>query len=350
MRAVVIREHGGLDRLEVAERPIPEPGPGEVRVRVAAAGINHLDAWVRRGVPGHVFPLPIVPGCDGAGWVDALGAGVQGLRPGQRVVLAPGVVAAEDAATAAGVDQLSPGYGILGETRDGTCAEHVVVPARNALPLGADVSFERAAAFPLVHLTAWNMVVRRAGLVPGETVLVHAAGSGVSTAALGIARLCGAARVLATTSSPAKAERARALGADLVLDYTDPGWPRAARQATGGAGVDVVVDHLGPVTFEASLKALARGGRYVFCGATTGQRADLHLNLAFFKNLSVLGSTMGRLGDLHRLLTLLEAGRLDPVVDAVLPLEDVREAHRRLEAREVFGKLVLATGARAPGA
>jgi NADPH:quinone reductase-like Zn-dependent oxidoreductase len=341
MRAVVIREHGGYDKLQFEERDVPEPGPGEVRVAVRAAGLNHLDAWVRRGVPGHVFPLPLVPGCDGAGLVDALGAGVGGLEVGQRVVVAPGVVAREDARTAEGLDQLSPSYGIFGETRDGTCAEYVVVPARNAIPLAGHVPFEKAAAYPLATLTAWNMLVRRAALQPGERVLVHAAGSGVSSAAIQIARLVGAGQVLATTSSDAKAERARALGADAVVDYRDPAWSKEVKRLTGGAGVDVVADHVGEATFGASLKALARGGRYVFCGATTGPSVEMHLNLVFFRNLSVLGTTMGSLGDVHHLVRLLEAGRLEPVVDAVLPLDQVAEAHRRLEAREVFGKLVL---------
>jgi NADPH:quinone reductase-like Zn-dependent oxidoreductase len=254
------------------------------------------------------------------------------------------VTAGEDAQTAAGQDHLSPTYGILGETRDGTCAEHVVVPARNVLPLADSIDFPTAAAFPLVTLTAWNMVVRRARLEPGETVLVHAAGSGVSTMAIQIARLCGAARVLATTSSDAKAARARDLGADEVLDYTDPQWSRAVKRATSGRGVDVVIDHVGQATFGASLKALARGGRYVTCGATTGPVVEAHLNLVFFRNLSILGSTMGSLGDVHRLLGLLEAGRLAPIVDDVLPLDEIAEAHRRLEAREVFGKLVLLPG------
>ncbi len=341
MQVVVIREHGGLDRLLFEDRPVPEPGPGDVRVAIRAIGLNHLDAWVRRGVPGHAFPLPIVPGCDGAGFIDALGPGVAGLEVGRRVVLAPGVVAGDDAWTASGDDHLSPGYGILGEARDGTCASYVVVPARNAIPLADAIEFTTAAAFPLVALTAWSMVVRRARLEPGETVLVHAAGSGVSTMAIQIARLAGASRVIATTSSAAKAARARDLGADEVLDYTDKDWSRAAKRATGGRGVDVVLDHVGAATFGDSLKALACGGRYVTCGATTGPRVEAHLNLIFFKNLAVIGSTMGRLGDLHRLIGLLEAGRLAPIVDDVLPLSEIREAHRRIEAREVFGKLVL---------
>ena len=341
MRAAVIREHGSYDKIVFEDRPVPEPGPGEVRVAVKAAGLNHLDLWVRRGVPGHAFPLPMVLGCDGAGLVDALGEGVPGLEVGQRVILAPGVTSGEDAATAAGADHLSPYYGILGETRDGTNADYVVLPARNAIPFSDAISFPEAAAFSLVSLTAWNMVMRRAQLQPGETVLVHAAGSGVSTAAIQIARLAGAGKIIATTSSAAKADRALALGADEVVDYTDPGWSKAVKNLTGGAGVEVVIDHVGVATFGSSLKILSRGGRYVFCGATTGPTTELHLNLVFFKNLSVLGSTMGSLGDMHRLVRLLETGHLKPIVDDVLPLTEVREAHRRLEDREVFGKLVL---------
>ncbi len=341
MRCVVIREHGGYDKLLFEDRDVPEPGPGEVRIQVKAAGINHLDAWVRRGVPGHAFPLPMVPGCDGSGVIDALGAGVAGLETGARVLIAPGVTEGDDECTAAGNDHLSPRYGIFGETRDGTCAEYVVVPARNAIPFADHISFEDAAAFPLATLTAWNMVMRRAQLEPGESVLIHAAGSGVSSAAIQIAKLAGAGKILTTTSSEAKAERARALGADEVIDYTDPAWSKAVKKATAGRGVDVVVDHVGEATFGGSLKTLVRGGRYVFCGATTGAQAQLHLNLVFFKNLAVLGSTMGSIGDMHRLVRLLEAGELQPIVDSVLPLDEVGEAHRRLEAREVFGKLVL---------
>jgi NADPH:quinone reductase-like Zn-dependent oxidoreductase len=298
---------------------------------------------VRRGVPGHTFPLPIVPGCDGAGVIEALGAGVEGLAPGQRVLIAPGVVRGDDAQTALGLDQLSPGYGIFGETCDGTCAEWIAIPARNALPIPDALAFEQAAAFPLVSLTAWNMVVRRALVEPGERVLVHAAGSGVSSMAIQIAKLAGARQVIATTSSAAKADRARALGADEVVDYRDPQWSRQVKRLSAG-GVDVVVDHVGEATFSDSLKVLVRGGRYVFCGATTGAQASVPLNLVFFKNLSVLGSTMGRLGDLHRLLELVVAGKLEPIVDRVLPLSEVREAHRLLETRQVFGKLVLTTG------
>ncbi len=344
MRAVVVREHGGLDRLRFEDRPVPEPGPGEIRVRVRTAGLNHLDLWVRRGVPGHTFPLPLVPGCDGAGEVDRLGAGVDGPAPGTRVVIAPGYVERPDETTARGLQNLSPGYGIFGEMRDGTCAPYVVAPRENVLPLPASVSYEVAAAFPLVYLTAFTMVVRRARLEAGESILVHAAGSGVSTAAVQIARLLGAGLVLTTTSSPAKAVAARTFGADDVFDYSDLDWSREVRRRTGGRGVDVVIDHLGQTTFQGSLRSLVKGGRFVTCGATSGPVAEIPLNLVFFKSLSVLGSTMGSLADVYRCLDLVAAGRLRPVVSDVLPLSEVGEAHRRLEAREVFGKLVLQVG------
>lgn len=341
MQAVVIRAHGGLEQLRFEERPLPVPGPGEVRVKVGMAALNHLDTWVRRGVPGHAFPLPLVPGCDGAGVIDELGPGVVTRKVGERVVLAPGVTGGPDAEIARGRHNLSASYGILGETRDGTCAEALVVPEVNALPLPASLSLATAAAFPLVYLTAWTMLVRRAALEAGETVLVHAAGSGVSTAAIQVARLLGARQVLASTSSPAKVERARRLGADEVVDSTRPDWSREVKRLTGGRGVDVVVDHVGRATFEGSLRVLVKGGRLVTCGATSGPAAEIPLNLVFFKSISVLGSTMGSLGDVHRLLDLVAARRLEPVIDSVLPLEQVAEAHRRLEAREVFGKLVL---------
>ena len=293
MQVVRIREHGGLDKLLFEEAPLPTPGPGEVRVAVRAAGLNHLDTWVRRGVPGHVFPLPLIPGCDGAGIVDAVGAGVTATKAGDRVVLAPGHACGVCRACASGRDHLCRSYGIFGETRDGTCAGAVVVPERNVLPLPAKVSFEVAAAFPLVYLTAWHMLVARAELRPGETILVHAAGAGVSTAAIQIAKLLGAGRVIATTSTPEKAARARAIGADDVIDYAKEDFTARVRELTGRVGVDVVIDHVGQATFAGSLKVLAKGGRVVTCGATSGPKVEVHMNLVFFKSLSILGSTMG---------------------------------------------------------
>jgi NADPH:quinone reductase-like Zn-dependent oxidoreductase len=222
---------------------------------------------------------------------------------------------------------------------------HVTVPERNALPLPAHVSFEVGAAFPLVYLTAWHMVVDRAALRPGETILVHAAGSGVSTAAIQIARMLGAGRILATTSTPEKAERAKRLGADDVFLSASEDVLARVRAATGKAGVDVAIDHVGQATMGTTLKCLAKGGRVVSCGATSGPKVEVPMNLVFFKSLSILGSTMGSLGELHEVLAHVAAGRLAPVIDTVLPLSQVAEAHRRLEARDVFGKIVLKPGA-----
>lgn len=341
MRVVRIREHGGLDKLVFEDAPVPVPGPGHVRVAVRATGLNHLDTWVRRGVPGHVFPLPLIPGCDGAGVVDAVGEGVRTRTVGERVAIAPGLSCGVCRECTSGRDQLCRAYGILGETCDGTCAPFVLVPERNALPLPASVSFEAGAAFPLVYLTAWHMVVERAQLRAGDTILVHAAGSGVSSAAIQIARLLGAGRIIATTSTPQKAARAKAIGADDVIDYSKDDFVARTRELTGRVGVDVVIDHVGAATLPGSLKVLAKGGRVVSCGATSGPKVEVHMNLVFFKSLSILGSTMGSLGELHAVLAHVAAGRLTPVVDSVLPLSKIADAHRRLEGRDVFGKIVL---------
>jgi NADPH:quinone reductase-like Zn-dependent oxidoreductase len=327
MKAVVIREHGSFDRLRIEEIPVPEPRPDEVRVRVRAAALNHLDTWVRRGIPGVAFPLPIVPGCDGAGIVDAAGEAARGIRPGQEVVLAPGLG-----------DPLDKDYGILGETRDGTCAEYVVVPRENVLPKPENLTFEEAAAVPLTFLTAWAMLVRRARIEPGEWVLVHAAGSGVGTAAIQIAKLF-RCQVIATASTEEKRARARELGADETLPYDD--FARAARRLTGRSGVDVVVEHVGAATFEGSVLALRKGGRLVTCGATTGAEVRVDLRHVFFKSLSLLGSTMGTLQELKTALGHVAAGRMRPVIDSVFPLDEIAEAHRRLADRAVFGKIVV---------
>jgi NADPH:quinone reductase-like Zn-dependent oxidoreductase len=317
VKAVVIREHGSYDKLLLEERPAPEPKAGEVRVRIKAAALNHLDTWVRRGIEGFAFPLPIIPGCDGAGVTDA----------GEEVVLAPGLG-----------DPLDKDYGILGETRDGTCAEFVVVPRENVLPKPARLSWEEAAAWPLTFLTAWAMLTRRAAVRAGEWVLIHAAGSGVGVACVQMAKLLGA-RVIATASSEEKRRRALALGADAAIAYE--GFPRETRRIAGKAGVDVVVDHVGPATWEGSVSVLRRGGRLVTCGGTTGHEIKFDLRHLFFKSLSFLGSTMGTLEELKTVLGHVEAGRLNPVVDSVFRLAEIGKAHERLANRGVFGKVVV---------
>ena len=307
MRCVVVRAHGGVDVLRLEERPVPEPAPGQVRVRVQAIGLNHLDTWVRRGVPGHTFPLPLIPSSDGCGVVDALGAGVTGVKEGDAVVVLPGVSCGACEACQLGTDQLCRHYHILGESCDGTSAEYVCLPVANVAPLPKGLSPEHGASIALVFQTAWNMLVRRAELRAGETVLVHAGLSGVGSAAVQVASLLGA-QVIATAGGAEKCARVKALGAHDVIDHRTKDFVAEVRAATGKAGVQVVFEHVGAATFDGSLKCLARGGRLVTCGATTGGNVQLSLHAVFFKSLSILGSTMGSKGDLRTCL-LYTSGR-----------------------------------------
>jgi NADPH:quinone reductase-like Zn-dependent oxidoreductase len=343
MRAVLVPRHGGPEVLEVATRPRPVPGPGEVLLQVKAAGVNHLDTFVRRGMPGITLPLPMIPGSDAAGVVAATGPGVAGVKEGDRVFVSPGYSCERCRACLSGQEQLCRFYGLLGEHRDGTQAEFVVLRASQALPLPDPVSFEDGAAFPLVFLTAWHMLVARAGIRPGEDVLVHAGGSGVGSAAIQIAKLHGA-RVLTTVGGAEKAAQARALGAlgpDEVIDHRSTDFLAETRRLTGKRGVDVVVENVGQETWEKSLLALARGGRLVTCGATTGYDARTDLRHLFFKGLSLLGSTMGNRAELLQIADLVGAGRLRPIVDRVLRFDQAAEAHRLIAERAVFGKIVL---------
>lgn len=340
MRALRVSEHGGLEVLELVDLPVPEPGPGQVRVRVAACALNHLDLWVRKGVPGHEFPLPITPGCDFSGVVDTLGPGGEGLQPGQRVAVAPGFSCGRCQACASGRQPLCRHYGIYGETTDGGNAEYAVVRAENLLPLPAGFPLATAAAFPLAYLTAWHMLVDRCGLRPGEQVLIHAAGSGVSVAATQIARLWGA-RVMVTAGDDEKVRKGLENGAELGVNYREADWTAEARAWTGRRGLDVIVDHVGADTIPKGIWSLARGGRLVTCGVTSGPEMKLHFAPIFFKSLSVLGSTMGGLGDVHEVAAHVFAGRLVPVVDSTFPLEEAAAAHQRLESRQAFGKVLL---------
>ncbi|MHC4897147.1 MAG: zinc-binding dehydrogenase [Planctomycetota bacterium] len=340
MNAVVIREHGGFDKLLLEERPTPAPRAREVRVQVKAVGLNHMDVWVRRGVPGHTFPLPLVPGSDAAGVVDAVGADVTNVAVGDEVVVLPGVADGTSEACLLGNDQLSPDYGILGESRDGCCAEFVVVPDQNVAARPQNISFSESAAFGLAFQTAWSMLVVKARLQPGETVLIHGGGSGVGSGGIQIAKLLGA-EVIATAGTDTKCSAALALGADHAINYQDKDFVAEVRALRGRAGVDVVFEHIGGETFAGSMKCLTRGGRLVTCGATAGGEATINLRQVFFKNLEILGNTMGSKGDLRRIIRLVGQGQLRPVVDRVLPLDQVAEAHRLLEAREAFGKIVL---------
>ncbi len=299
-----------------------------------------MDIWVRQGLPGVRVPLPMIPGVDAAGTVDAVGASVRHVKVGDRVVVAQGISCGHCAYCLNGHDNLCKDYVLIGEHRDGADAELLVVPGRNVLSLAPEIPFESAAAAGLVFLTAWQMLVDKAQVRPGETVLVHGAGSGVGSAAIQIACLFGA-RVIATTSTDKKAEQARALGASDVILYTKEDLLGSIRRFTEKRGVDVIVDHVGTAVWDASIKGLAKGGRLVTCGATAGYDAVTDLRYVFYKQLSILGSTMGRKGDLVKILEFIAAGRLRPVIHAVLPLEEVQEAHRIVGSGQQFGKVVL---------
>ena len=327
----------------MAETPVPIPAAGEALVAVKAVALNHLDIWLRRGVPGHKFPLPLIPGSEVAGVIEAIGDNTAGWKRGDEVIVAPGYSCGICTACTSGNDQLCLSFGIFGETRNGGCAEFIAVPIRNLLRKPASLSFAEAAALPLDMQTAWHMLVARAQLRPGETVLVHAGGSGIGSAAIQIARLWGAT-VFATAGTAEKAARAKELGAHEVIVYRDTDFLAEVRRLTGKRGVDVVFEHVGADTFDRSLRALTRGGRLVTCGATSGAEVTINLRLVFFKLLSILGSTMGSLGELHEIMKHVEAGRLRPVIDRVLPLDRVGEGHSAMENREVFGKVVLELG------
>ncbi len=340
MKAVQIRRHGGYEVLEIADLPRPKVEAGQAVIQVKAAGLNHLDTWVRRGIPGLALPLPMVPGSDAAGVVVEVGPGVTGLRAGDRVFVSPGYSCGRCAACLAGQEPLCKDYGIIGEHGNGTDAEFVALPAANLMPLPDVLSFEEGAAFPLVFLTAWHMLVARAAVRPGDDVLVHAGGSGVGSAAVQIARLHGA-RVLATVGSEDKARKVRALGADEAINYREADFLAEVRRLTGKRGVDVVVDSIGQETWDKSLKALAKGGRLVTCGATSGYQGTTDIRFVFSKGLSILGSTMGSRAELLQVARLMGGRRLKPVIDRVLPLERVAEGHRAMAERSLFGKILL---------
>jgi len=342
MKAVIFRQHGGPDVLDYTDAPDPPaPGPGEILVRVKACSVNHLDCWIRQGIPAYRIRLPHISGCDVAGLIERIGSGVAGVATGDRVVLAPGLSCGSCQWCRAGDDNLCASYGIRGAAVDGGYAELASAKASDALPLPEPVSFEEGAAFPLVFLTAWHMLVARAKLQAGESVLVHAAGSGVGHAAVQIAKHL-KATVYATVGSEAKRSNASALGADAVINYQREPFEERLSALTGGRGVDVVCEHIGPQVWEGSVRALAKGGRLVTCGATSGPSAPLDLRYVFSRHLSILGSMMGTRAELQAVAQLVAQRALRPVVDTVFPLRDARAAQERMLRREVFGKLVVA--------
>lgn len=340
MKAIRVHEHGDYEVLRVEDVAVPEPGPGQMRIKVAWAALNHLDTWVRRGVPGHKFPLPMTPGCDFSGVVDLAGAGVVGWKAGDRVAVAPGHACGQCRRCGEGKQNLCHRYGIYGETEDGGNAEFALVNAENLMPVPDGFPLDQAAAFPLAYLTAWHMLTTRCGVQPGDRVLIHAAGSGVSAAATQIARLHGA-RVFVTAGSDEKVERGIENGAEAGVNYRENDWVAAVKKWAGRGGLDIIVDHVGVDTLPKGLWLLARGGRIVTCGVTSGAVMELNMAPLFFKTLSVLGSTMGGLGEQKQVADLVFSGALQPIIDSRFDLEQVADAHRRMGEREVFGKILL---------
>ena len=315
MKAIRIHEDGGPEVLRYEDAPEPQPGPGEVVVRLRAASLNHLDLWVRKGLPS--VPKPRILGADGAGIRE---------DTGERVVINPGLEHGDTIA-------------VVGEHMDGTHAELVAVPETNVYPLPDELSFEDAAAFPLVFETAYRLLVTKAGLAEGEWVLLWGIGSGVGTAGLTIAKALGA-RALVTSSSDEKLERARELGADATVNHADGDVIAAVKEATAGPGVDVVLEHVGEATWQRSLRAARPFGRIAVCGATTGANPPAALHRIWWKQLTIYGSTMGTKEDFEAAYELVKSGRAKPVIDSVYPLAEARAAHERMEAGEQFGKIV----------
>jgi len=340
MKALAFNEFGGPEKLRLQDVPDPKAAPGEVVVRVRACALNHLDIFVREGVPALKTPLPFWTGCDIAGDVAEVGPDVTGLRVGDRVCVNPNLTCGRCEFCIQGEDSLCVRYGIVGEHLPGGLAELLAVSAENVLPLPAHVSYEHAASFILTNMTAWRMVVTQARVRPGEDVLILGVGGGVSSTAVQIAKLCGA-RVLVTSSSDAKLERARQLGADVSINYAKEDWESAVYEKTAKRGVDVVLENVGAQTWKQSLRSLRKGGRLVTCGATTGPIVETDIRIVFWKQIHIIGSTMANRREFNDVMRLFFAGRLKAIVDEIVPLKDGAAAQRRLAEGRQFGKIVL---------
>jgi len=343
MKAVFIESHGGPEVLRYGEQPDPVMESHEVKVRVRVVALNRLDTYVRAGVRGQrrQFPPPFILGGDASGEVTEVGSRVEGIVVGQRVVINPRISCGLCSFCLSGEDDLCSSSRFMGSAINGSYAEYVKVPAVNVYPIADNVPFEEAAAVPTVYLPMWNMLIQKAQLKPWETVLVLSASAGVGTAAIQVAKRVIGARVIATTSSQEKVIQALQLGADHVINYTTEDILQRVKELTDGQGVDVVVDHVGAQFFEAAYNSLRRGGRYGVCGVTTGYQAPLQMGTLFTKGLRVFGVYMGSKEDMRQIVAMLNQGKIKPVIHQVFPLEQAAEAHRIMEARSFFGKLVL---------
>ena len=343
MKAARIHQHGGPEVLVYEDVPEPRIKPNQVLMRVRASALNHLDLFVRAGLPGMKFSMPHILGSDIAGEIVEVGGLCERVKPGWRVLLSPGLSCRQCEQCLLGQDNFCRRYTMFGYGIDGGDTELLAAPEYAAIQIPDTLSFEEAAATPLVFLTAWHMLMGRAKLQPGEDVLVLSASSGVGSAAIQIARML-QCRVIATAGDEQKLAKARELGAEFTIDHYRQDIAAEAKRITGRRGVDVVIEHVGQATWGKSLESMAPGGRLVTCGATTGADVTLDLRYLFAKQWSLLGSFMGTMGELHQVLKFVFRGQLRPVIDQVFPLSEIRQAHERLEKKEQFGKVVLQVG------
>jgi NADPH:quinone reductase-like Zn-dependent oxidoreductase len=340
MKAAVLRLHGGREAIQLEHVPVPQPGVGEVRIRVEACGLNWLDVGIRRGPKFGAIPLPLIGGGDIAGVIDQLGDGVTGWQVGDSVIVYPLVTCGICEFCRRGEPTTCPQHKIIGEHINGGLAEYTVVPAANLIRKPGNLSFVEAAALPVVAMTAWHMLVTIGGLKMNEYALILGAGGGVASFGIQLAREAGA-KVIATTSSKEKLSRAHELGADVVLNYRDGDWVERILEVTSGRGVDLVQDNVGAATWANALRALARNGRLVVCGSHSGTRLELDIAQIYHRQLRILGSNGGTYHDLTSALTLVADGKIKPVVDKFLPLAEIHEGHRILEDGDHFGKVVI---------
>jgi NADPH:quinone reductase-like Zn-dependent oxidoreductase len=341
MKAAMMQEHGGVDCVTIGEMTDPKAGEGEVVLEIRSAALNHLDIWVRKGRPGIQMSMPHVLGSDGAGVIVEVGPKTHGVNIGDEVILNPGLSCGYCESCGRGQQSECMSFGIVGMSRPGTFAEKVAVPFQNVYPKPAHLSFDEAAALPLAYQTAWRMLMTRAGLRTGETVLIHGIGGGVALAGLQLAKLAGGG-VIVTSSSDEKLSRAKAIGADDIINYrTVEDLTGIVKDITKGRGVDVVIDTVGAGTWSTNFSIVRRGGRIVLCGVTTGPEATTDLRALYWNQLTVMGSTMGSNEDVRQMLRAVETAKLKPVIDSVNSLEEIQDAMSRMEAGEQFGKIVV---------
>ncbi len=342
MKAVVFHEHGEVDVLQYTDMEEPSPAPGEVKVKIHACALNHLDIWVRLGGRPVSIPMPHISGSDISGTIQELGPGVEGFLVGERVIVAPGLAPVKGEWVTTNRDSGDPNYKIIGFQTQGGYAESICVPARQIFRITDRYSYEEWASFPLVFLTAYHMLFQRLNLRCGETILIQAAGSGLGIAAIQLAKLAGV-RVITTAGSDEKLQKAKQLGADEVINYRETNFVEEVKILTQGQGVDAVFEHIGGETFVHSLDALKRYGRLANCGATSGAEAKINISQIYAKHLTIHGSFMGSLNELRAVLNLAEQGKIKPVVDSVFPLQEARAAQQYMLDRKNFGKIVLST-------